>query len=169
VVAQARLTDDLYRRIVYGSGDDAAMSELFGIESPYSERAEQIRRELIELEGRIFSGDATKDEEARYRTLSRLLVSSSSARIEEVTARLGRKDRVITVRRVGLDVQFAKKLDRKTTDLKKKLDPLAEGKARTNKARTDWRNAAALRRNVLKILFEMASGVERCMYCGDGG
>lgn len=87
-----QVTDDLYRRIIYGSGDDAAMSELFGIESPYSERAEEVRRELVELGRRIFSGDATKADEARYRTLSQLLASSSSARIEEVAARLGRPE-----------------------------------------------------------------------------
>jgi hypothetical protein len=34
---------DLYDRIVYGSGDDAVLSELFGLDSPYSEQAEELR------------------------------------------------------------------------------------------------------------------------------
>jgi hypothetical protein len=37
---------DLYDRVVYGSGDDAVLSELFGLETPYSERAEELRRDL---------------------------------------------------------------------------------------------------------------------------
>ncbi len=41
---------DLYERIVYGSGDDAVMSELFGLDTPYSEKAVRLRRELVDLE-----------------------------------------------------------------------------------------------------------------------
>lgn len=75
---------------------------------------------------------------------------------------------MIPIYRVDLDTDFSKRLDKKTTDLEKKLDILTAGKERTDKARADWKNAAALRRGILKLLFEMASGVERCMYCGDG-
>lgn len=87
-----QVSEDLYRRVVYGSGDDAVLSELFGLDSPYSERAEGIRRELIGLESKLFRGEASEDEERRYHELSETLASSPSARIDEVAARLGRRE-----------------------------------------------------------------------------
>ncbi|MBC3843963.1 AAA family ATPase [Streptacidiphilus sp. 4-A2] len=83
--------EELRRRIVYGSGDDAAMSELFGLDSPYSEQAEELRRQLVQLEGKVLRGKASKGEEARYADLSSTLSSSPSARIDEVAARLARQ------------------------------------------------------------------------------
>ncbi|MCX4686989.1 AAA family ATPase [Kitasatospora purpeofusca] len=80
---------DLYRRIVHGSGDDAALSELFGLDSPYSPEGEALRRELIALEESVFAGTATKRQTARYHELAEVLSSSSTARVDEVAARLG--------------------------------------------------------------------------------
>ncbi|WP_237322894.1 AAA family ATPase [Streptomyces sp. JJ36] len=83
---------EMYQRIVYGSGDDAALSSLFGIDSPYSKRAEKARRDLVDLEEKVLSGEATELEVARYEDLSRRLSSSLSARVDEVAARLGSCD-----------------------------------------------------------------------------
>ncbi|MER7958632.1 AAA family ATPase [Streptomyces sp. NPDC096030] len=80
---------DMYQRIVYGSGDDAALSSLFGLDSPYSKRAEAARRDLVGLEERVLSGEATESEVARYEDLTQKLQSSLSARVDEVSARLG--------------------------------------------------------------------------------
>ncbi|GAA1254480.1 AAA family ATPase [Kitasatospora nipponensis] len=82
--------EGLYRRIVYGSGDDAVLSELFGLESPYSARAEEARRRIGDLEGRVLAGDSTDEELAEYQELTDRLMSSLSARVDEVSARLGR-------------------------------------------------------------------------------
>jgi hypothetical protein len=79
---------DLYDRVVYGSGDDAVLSELFGLETPYSERAEELRKELVPLEMSVLAGEADGDDIERYRKLRRLLNSSPSARADEVSARL---------------------------------------------------------------------------------
>ncbi|MGP3952836.1 AAA family ATPase [Streptomyces sp. 7N604] len=81
--------DALYRRIVYGSGEDAALSELFGLESPYSDRAEQERRELVPLERKVFAGLATEAEAREYRERAARLNSSRAARVDEVATRLG--------------------------------------------------------------------------------
>jgi hypothetical protein len=67
-----KVDESLYRRIIYGSGDDAALSELFGLDSPYSERAEELRRRLIVLEEKIFSGSATRRERNEYQTVLRM-------------------------------------------------------------------------------------------------
>ncbi|GAA1617946.1 hypothetical protein GCM10009828_052770 [Actinoplanes couchii] len=79
---------DLYERIVYGSGDDAVMSELFGLDTPYSERAVRLRRELVDLEASVITGRAAKPDVQRYEQLRDLLTSSPVARIDEIAARL---------------------------------------------------------------------------------
>jgi hypothetical protein len=79
---------DLYERIVFGSGDDAVLSELFGLDSPYSEHAEELRRELVTLEVKVVSGQASKAEIASYQALRRRLGSSPVARVDEVAARI---------------------------------------------------------------------------------
>jgi energy-coupling factor transporter ATP-binding protein EcfA2 len=87
--AAPRVVDEeLYHRVVYGSGDDAVLTELFGLDSPYSARAEALRREVIGLEERVLAGEADDAEVERYRRLSGLLSSSLSARVDEVAARL---------------------------------------------------------------------------------
>ncbi|MFK4122883.1 AAA family ATPase [Streptomyces longwoodensis] len=82
------VADDLYRRVVYGSGDDAVLSELFGLETPYSGRAEQRRQRLVALERKVYAETATTEEIAEYQQLSRLLTSSLESRVAEVSARL---------------------------------------------------------------------------------
>ena len=84
---------DLYDRVVYGSGDDAVLSELFGLETPYSERAEELRTELVPIEISVLAGEASEADVERYRKLRRLLNSSPSARADEVSARLLPTDR----------------------------------------------------------------------------
>jgi AAA domain, putative AbiEii toxin, Type IV TA system/AAA domain len=84
---------DLYERIVYGSGDDAVLSELFGLDTPYSERAQRLRAELVELEVAVIAGRADARALRRYEHLTGLLTSSPVARADEVAARLDRKGR----------------------------------------------------------------------------
>lgn len=77
---------DLYHRIVYGSGDDAVLSELFGLDSPYSRRADQLREELTDLEAKVALGRASEPEMASYQSLRRHLNSSPATRVDEATA-----------------------------------------------------------------------------------
>ncbi|WP_329266630.1 AAA family ATPase [Streptomyces sp. NBC_01451] len=79
---------DLYRRVVFGSADDAVLSELFGLDTLYSGRAEEHRRRLVELERKVYAATASEAEVAEYRELSRLLTSSVQSRVAEVAARL---------------------------------------------------------------------------------
>jgi len=80
--------EELYRRIAYGTGDDAALSELFGLETPYSTRAEKQRQRLVELERKVFAGRASEAEGQEYGVLSERLSSSLETRVTEVAARL---------------------------------------------------------------------------------
>jgi hypothetical protein len=86
-----RIVDqDLYQRVVYGSGDDAILSELFGIETPYSLAAERMRQRLGDLEIKVLDGAASPAEKEEYRVLSETLTSSLTARADEVASRLRR-------------------------------------------------------------------------------
>ncbi|MCU7823069.1 ATP-binding protein [Kitasatospora sp. DSM 101779] len=73
---------------MYGSGDDTALSELFGLPSVYSAAAEAERRLLIRLERKLYSGRATSAELDAYRRLGAKLNSSLGARADELAARL---------------------------------------------------------------------------------
>ncbi|WP_026116831.1 AAA family ATPase [Nocardiopsis valliformis] len=82
------VSEDLYQRIVYGSGDDALLTDLFGIDTPYSEAAEEMRRHLGALELAVLRGKASEPERQEYVELSKILNSSLSARVDEVASRL---------------------------------------------------------------------------------
>ncbi|MEV4556941.1 AAA family ATPase [Kitasatospora sp. NPDC049285] len=91
--APYRLDEELHQRVLYGSGDDTALSELFGLPSAYSPAAEAERRLLVRLERKMYAGQATDAEVAAYRELGAKLNSSLTARVDEVTARLLGRDR----------------------------------------------------------------------------
>lgn len=84
------VSEALWKRIVYGTGDDAALSDLFGLDTPYSDEAQELRRELVALEARVVTGQATQQEEARHEALRERLKSSPRTRASEVEARLKR-------------------------------------------------------------------------------
>jgi energy-coupling factor transporter ATP-binding protein EcfA2 len=86
------ISQDLYERVVYGSGDDAVLTELFGVSTPYSEQAVRLRRRLGDLELMILDGVASETEREEYRSLSGTLSSSLSTRAAEIAARLGHDD-----------------------------------------------------------------------------
>ncbi|GIH69345.1 AAA family ATPase [Sphaerimonospora thailandensis] len=79
--------EDLYQRVVYGSGDDALLTDLFGVDSIYSDEAEKQRRRLVVLERAVLRGEATAEEEQEYKNLRDLLTSSLVTRVDEVAAR----------------------------------------------------------------------------------
>ncbi|MER6101921.1 AAA family ATPase [Streptomyces sp. NPDC001832] len=82
--------EDLYERVVYGSGDDAVLSDLFGLDTPYSERAEYLRAEFVALEAKVYDGDTSPETVSRYKELKGLLTSSPTARVHEMSAQLQR-------------------------------------------------------------------------------
>jgi hypothetical protein len=85
------IEQDLYERVIYGSGDDTILSELFGVDTPYSAEAERLRRQLANLEVRVLDGTATPAEKEEYRRLSETLTSSLSTRLDEIATRLRRE------------------------------------------------------------------------------
>ncbi|GAA3008147.1 hypothetical protein GCM10020229_19890 [Kitasatospora albolonga] len=83
------LDEDLHQRVVYGSGDDTALTELFAMPSVYSPQAEAERRLLVALEQKLYAGRASAAELAEYRELGAKLNASLAARVDEARDRLG--------------------------------------------------------------------------------
>jgi hypothetical protein len=76
--------NELFRRVVNGSGDDAVLTELFGLDSPYSERVDRLRVTLTELERLAIRGQASPDDLARLAELSEALSPSPGSRVRDV-------------------------------------------------------------------------------------
>ncbi|GAA4598385.1 energy-coupling factor transporter ATP-binding protein EcfA2 [Actinoplanes octamycinicus] len=76
--------DDLYRRVVNGSADDAVLTELFGLESPYSQRVDELRAELTRLERLAIRGTAEPGDLERLTDLTEELSPSPSSRARDV-------------------------------------------------------------------------------------
>ena len=67
------VSEDLYNTVVNGSADDAVLTELFGLETSYSDRAERLREDVANLEAKLQTGKATdKDRRALLDLRSRL-------------------------------------------------------------------------------------------------
>jgi hypothetical protein len=82
------IDEDLYKRVIFGSGDDAILTDLFGLETPYSVEAEKMRDRIGDLEVKVLGGSATNSERAEYEALSQTLTSSLSARADEIVRSL---------------------------------------------------------------------------------
>lgn len=77
------LDEELYRRVVYGTGDDGVLSELFGLDSPYSSRADALRRRLTELETAVFRGDADETQLQELTALAERITPSPASRTHD--------------------------------------------------------------------------------------
>ncbi|MFC4059565.1 hypothetical protein ACFOWE_14775 [Planomonospora corallina] len=72
----------------YGSGDDALLTGLSGIDSPYSGRAEEMRRRLTVLERAVLRGRAGREERQEHERLRETLTGSLASRVDEVASRI---------------------------------------------------------------------------------
>lgn len=80
--------DDLYRRVVNGSIDDALLSELFGLEHTWSPDAERRRERLAALEAKVLTGKASRAEKAEYKRLLEEVPQTLSDEVERATKQL---------------------------------------------------------------------------------
>jgi len=62
------VSGEVFRRVVNGSSDDAVLSELFGLEYPYSPHSRRLREELSEIDSQILSGRDLSPTTAQRRT-----------------------------------------------------------------------------------------------------
>ena len=82
------VSEELFKLIVNGGADDAAMTALFGLEHAYSDRSEALRCRVAELEARVIRGSATPEEEAERTRLADQLPTTGSAMVEQALRNL---------------------------------------------------------------------------------
>jgi energy-coupling factor transporter ATP-binding protein EcfA2 len=78
------LTSVEQRRIIHGTADEAVVSDLFGLESLYTDETRALRYELSRLETRYIVGEAAEPEVQRYEDLREELQSSPLERVHEL-------------------------------------------------------------------------------------
>ncbi|MBB5872876.1 energy-coupling factor transporter ATP-binding protein EcfA2 [Allocatelliglobosispora scoriae] len=82
------VTGELFNRVVNGSVDDAVITDLFGMESPYSRPAAELRDEVAALEAIATSDEMTDSQEERLETLRGKLPRTVSADVADALNRL---------------------------------------------------------------------------------
>jgi hypothetical protein len=86
---KAELVDpDLHKRVVRGTADDAALSELFGLDSTRSEETEELIDELSRLESQVIRGKISNSGRQRYERLQMELPLTPSTAVEKTLRRL---------------------------------------------------------------------------------
>jgi hypothetical protein len=78
-----RVSEDLYNTVVHGSMDDAILTELFGLDSPYSDETERLRSEVARLEAALQMGKATEADRIALRDLRAQLPRTLSSSVEQ--------------------------------------------------------------------------------------
>lgn len=82
------VSEELYYTIINGSADDAVLTELFGLETPYSERSEKLRDEVAQLEVKLQTGNATKSDAKDLEELRSQLPQTPTSNIEQLLRKL---------------------------------------------------------------------------------
>ncbi|ATB43325.1 hypothetical protein CYFUS_008805 [Cystobacter fuscus] len=78
------VAEDLFTTIVNGSTDDAAMTELFGLERTYSSKSEELRKHVAQLEARLIKGNASPKERQELRQLVEQLPKRGSSVVQQL-------------------------------------------------------------------------------------
>lgn len=82
------LDEEEQRRVIHGTGDDAVVSDLFGLESLFTPETLDLRQELAEVEVKVIEGEASPEDEHRYDRLLEELQPSPKARVDILRATL---------------------------------------------------------------------------------
>ncbi|HEY0096228.1 MAG TPA: hypothetical protein VGB96_18005, partial [Archangium sp.] len=81
--------DELYKTVVNGTVDEAALTELFGLEHVHSDQSEALREQVARLEARILRGEATPEERTQFDQLSSQLPDTASTLMERALRKYG--------------------------------------------------------------------------------
>ncbi len=83
------VSDALYKTVVNGTVDEAALTELFGLEHVHSDESERLRERVAQLEARALEGEATPEESEELDRLSAQLPQTGSALVDRAVRKLG--------------------------------------------------------------------------------
>ena len=101
--AAEHVSEDIFRRVVHGTADEAVLSALFGLDHTRSDATEELRSELSSLRAKQLHGAASTGEKRRLAELQRVLpltpAGAVESALEDVKALLGTKPRAKSPRR----------------------------------------------------------------------
>lgn len=83
------VSEETYWKVVNGGADEAAMTELFGLETVYSRPAESLRDRIARIEARLVRGAATPAEKEELFALLQKVPRTGSAMVEQELRKLG--------------------------------------------------------------------------------
>lgn len=87
--AVEHVSDELYKTVVNGTVDEAALTELFGLEHVHSDQSEALREQVARLEARILRGEATPEERGQLEQLASQLPDTASTLMERALRKYG--------------------------------------------------------------------------------
>ncbi|MDC3956441.1 AAA family ATPase [Polyangium jinanense] len=82
------MPEETYLRVVNGGPDDAVLTDLFGLETVYSESAEELRSRISRLDVKLIRGTATAEEKEERDHLVKMLPGGGSAMVEQTLRKL---------------------------------------------------------------------------------
>jgi putative AbiEii toxin of type IV toxin-antitoxin system/AAA domain-containing protein len=83
------VSDELFKTVVNGTVDEAALTELFGLEHVHSDSSEQLREQVAQLEARILEGEATAEDREELGRLAAQLPDTGSALVDRAVRKFG--------------------------------------------------------------------------------
>jgi predicted ATP-binding protein involved in virulence len=82
------VSEALYNTVVNGSPDDAVLTELFGLETPYSEESERLRERVAQLEALLQSGKGEEQDREELEELRSRLPQNLPTDVEQALRKL---------------------------------------------------------------------------------
>jgi hypothetical protein len=87
--AAEHVSDEMYKTVVNGTVDEAALTELFGLEHAHSDESEQLRERVAQLEARVLEEAATPEEREELDRLTAQLPNTGSALVDRAVRKFG--------------------------------------------------------------------------------
>jgi hypothetical protein len=85
------VSDEIFNKVVNGSVNDAVLTELFGLDTSYSDEAERLRQNVAGLEAKLQTGKATAKDRRTLDDLRSRLPQTLSADVEQALRKLAAK------------------------------------------------------------------------------
>ncbi|WP_434381495.1 AAA family ATPase [Melittangium boletus] len=83
------VSDELYKTVVNGTVDEAALTELFGLDHVHSDASERLRERVAQLEARVLDGEALPGEREELERLAARLPNTGSALVDRAVRKFG--------------------------------------------------------------------------------
>ncbi|MCP4217027.1 MAG: AAA family ATPase [bacterium] len=84
------VSERLFNIVTNGTADEAVLTELFGLDRPYSSQSDKIRDEIACLEAAILEGKADTAQKKRYEQLKKQLPDTQRSLVQQALRRLSK-------------------------------------------------------------------------------